>query len=101
MGFGVTAPTTAESERVAVRLGLGVRWREYDDGIVVYVPATCETHILPPHFAAFFRASSARFFESPQSVHTLAGTSREVAISPNAGEFADELISLKIFDADN
>lgn len=24
----------------------GVRWRHWDDGIAVFVPATCETHVL-------------------------------------------------------
>jgi hypothetical protein len=24
----------------------GVRWRHWDDGIAVFIPATCETHVL-------------------------------------------------------
>lgn len=29
-----------------LRIKAGVQWRAFDDGLVVYVPETCETHLL-------------------------------------------------------
>ena len=29
-----------------LRIKAGVKWRVFDDGLVVYVPETCETHLL-------------------------------------------------------
>jgi len=73
-----------------MRIGSGVKWREYDDGIVVYVPATCESHILAKHFAPFFHASS-----------PLEPFDCEVAISSFPVQFVEELVSLKILDPGN
>ena len=102
VGSGVAAQTMAGSDELcAFRLGQGVKWREYDDGIVVYVPATCETHILQPHFAAFFRASELQSVEPVKGINTVAQSSGDAAGPGLSGQFAEELVLLKIFDAGN
>lgn len=46
------ASSTPQAERfdtfvsTKLRIADGVKWRVYSDGIVVFVAATCETHIL-------------------------------------------------------
>ena len=39
-----------------LRLGRGVRWLSYPDGLVVYVDETCEMHLLPIVFAPLLNA---------------------------------------------
>ena len=36
------------------RLAEGIRWRAWDDGIAVFIPSTCETHILSPELLPLF-----------------------------------------------
>ena len=85
----------------SVRLGVGTKWRAYEDGVVVYVPATCETHILEPQFAAFFRSVAAQLsgVENGDPADDQAfGAGAEPLI---AGSFVQELVSLKILDVVN
>ena len=79
----------------------GVKWREYDDGIVVYVPATCETHILAKHFSAFFHASSPLAASLKSGAGTLETFDCEAASSSFPVQFVEELLSLKILDSGN
>ncbi len=39
-----------------LRLALGVSWRCFPDGIVVYVAETCETHLLSCQFKSLLEA---------------------------------------------
>ena len=82
-----------------MQLGRGVKWRAYEDGIVVYVPATCETHVLPPHYAVFFRSCSSPCVETASGINTLAEDSIDVVDALASREFAKELTTLKILDA--
>ena len=84
-----------------MQLGRGVKWRAYDDGIVAYVPATCETHILPPHFAAFFRSVASWSSGPVKTANTLAQDSSETPAPGVEDQFISELIALKILDAGN
>ena len=85
----------------SVRFGRGVKWRAYEDGIVVYVPATCETHILEPQFAAFFRSIASRPFEVENSNPMGEDTFDAVDEPGDAGSLVQELVSLKIIDVVN
>lgn len=93
------APTI--DKRGSVRFSQGVKWRAYKDGIVVYAPATCETHILEPQFAAFFRAIACRPSEVENDHPLDEKTFGAVAESWMAGSFVQELVSLKILDVGN
>ena len=93
------APTI--DERGSVRFSQGVKWRAYEDGIVVYAPATCETHILEPQFAAFFRAIASQSSEVVNDHPTDEKEFGAVAESWMAESFVQELVSLKILDVGN
>ena len=41
------------------RLADGIRWRAWDDGIAVFIPLTCETHILSPELLPLFESGGA------------------------------------------
>ena len=88
-------------KRGSVRFGRGVNWRAYEDGIVVYVPATCETHILEPQFAAFFRSIAFRPSEVENSNSMGEDAFDAVAEPWDAGSLVQELVSLKIIDVVN
>jgi hypothetical protein len=76
-----------------------VRWRSYPDGVALFVPQTCEAHLLPLDFLGLL--------ESPSQVQIVA---EEDVIEPIAGpvagematrvsrRFVDELVQLKIFE---
>jgi hypothetical protein len=100
LGSGVTEPTVP-CDPFVMRICSGVKWREYDDGIVVYVPATCESHILAKHFATFFHASSPLAASLKSETGTLEQFDREAAISSFSVQFVEELVSLKILDPGN
>ena len=84
-----------------MRFSKGVKWRAYRDGIVVYAPSTCETHILEPQFAAFFRsvASQRLNFENNGEANEM--TSDAVAEAGMVESLVRELVSLKIIDLGN
>lgn len=84
-----------------MRLNDGVKWRTFDDGLVVYVPATCETHILPPHFAAFFCALTSQKGALPFNLDALNLTCIESGFPVVSDQLIEELISLKIVGSVN
>ena len=88
-------------KRGSVRFGRGVQWRAYEDGIVVYVPATCETHILEPQFAAFFHSLASRRSEVENSNPMGEDTFEAVDEQGDAASLVQELVSLKIIDVVN
>ena len=81
--------------------GHGVKWREYEDGVVVYVAATCETHILEPQFAAFFRLVASQASKPGAGNNELPESPSEFRDPLITGSFLQELVSLKILDPGN
>ena len=84
---------------VSVRISSHVKFRICEDGIVVFVPATCETHILSLSLGPLFQhcpavigvvndGSDAEGGDGHESV-------RRVFVSPH---IVKELVGLKIFD---
>lgn len=75
-----------------LRIKAGVQWRAFDDGLVVYVPETCETHLLDTAWlqalAGFDAAASTAASQS--SLHP--------APAITAAEW-QSLVDLKILDA--
>lgn len=43
---------------IKLLIASGVHWRHWDDGIVVFVSATCETHVLSPSLLPIFQENS-------------------------------------------
>ena len=83
----------------SVRISSHVKFRVCEDGIVVFVPATCETHILslslsplfqhdPAVIGVVYDGSDAEWGDGHESV-------RRVFVSPH---IVKELVGLKIFD---
>ncbi len=91
----------APRELRGMKFGNGVKWRAYDDGVVVYVPASCETHVLPPHFAAFFRSVDSNSAKPTTAFITLAADSSTIPPMGIDEPFLSELVALKILDAGN
>lgn len=82
-----------------MKLRSGVKWRAYGDGVVVYVPATCETHVLAPELADIICSRTAESSGPAGGVDSLAVDFTETSASGVADQFIDELIALKILDA--
>jgi hypothetical protein len=100
LGFGAMERTIL-CDPFVMRIGSGVKWRVYDDGIVVYVPATCETHVLATHFVSLFHASSMLAASRKSEMGTLEEFDREAVISSLSVQFIEELVLLKILDPGN
>ena len=84
---------------VSVRVSSHVKCRICEDGIVVFVPATCETHILSTSLSSLFKHEAAEIGVvddgSDAEVGDGHGSVRRVFVSPH---IVNELVGLKIFD---
>ena len=76
------------------RPSAGLRLRTYPDGVVVYVPSTCETHLLPPAFASLFDTTTFAVGNPGDNARRMSSPG---PIEPSA-EHLDELVRLKIFE---
>ncbi len=77
----------------------GLKWRAYDDGVVVYVPTTCETHLLAPELASILRSGIPGSSESQGSAGRDTATFNAAFSSKVADQVIHDLIALKILDA--
>lgn len=85
----------------SLRVAASVKWIGYADGVVAYVPATCETHLLSPEFELVFNVGSV--IASADALHlsliTVGSDAKSgpqaVALSANA---CDELLNLQILE---
>jgi hypothetical protein len=76
-----------------------VRWRAYDDGVVVYVGETCETHIVAADFHGLLSAPQhAVIVDEPGVLATLPDTGDGVTAVQVSRALVNELVELKIFD---
>lgn len=82
------------SRRYAVAPGL--RWAAFDDGTVVYVGTTCETHALAPEFSALLGAPGDAVVIGADEVDADAAAEAAIVI-PAA--LAEQLAQLKILRA--
>lgn len=84
---------------VSVRISSHVKFRVCEDGIVVFIPATCETHILSTSLSSLFKREAAEIGViddgSGTEVGDGHGSVRRVLVSPH---IVKELVGLKIFD---
>ena len=76
----------------ALRIEAGVQWRAFGDGLVVYVPETCETHLLD---SAWLTALVGFDAAAPTAA---SDGSEHQAPAITAVEW-QSLVDLKIFDA--
>lgn len=75
-----------------------IKWRVCEDGIVVYVPATCETYVLDVGLQSFFSNDPRLIHSSDTLISDADGAvirSKELFLFR---PIAEELIDLKIFD---
>ena len=70
-----------------MRRSPSVKWRVFDDGLVVYVPATCETHLLPLELTPLFESMT---WELP--------VVDEIDSETAPPQLVKELINLKILE---
>ncbi len=90
------APPMLPSE---LKLRSEVQWRGYEDGVVVYVPETCETHILPVDFLGMLvTPQRVLVVEQDGVIEKLYNTSDGVLETRVSRSFVEELTDLKIFD---
>jgi hypothetical protein len=83
----------------ALRLGPGVLWRGYADGVAVFVPQTSESHILPPAFLGLLHAPHCvEIVEQDGVVENLPDDSDGQPGTRVSRSFVEELVELKIFD---
>ena len=82
-----------------MQLGRGVKWRAFDDGVVVYVPATCETHLLAPELAQIIGCRTPGSSGSAGGAGQPAVDFSSAGASEGAARFIPELVALKILDA--
>lgn len=75
-----------------LRIKVGVQWRAFDDGLVVYVPETCETHLLD---TAWLQALAG--FDAAAATAASQGSLHQ-APAITASEW-QSLVDLKILDA--
>ena len=84
---------------VSVRVSSHVKFRICEDGIVVFVPATCETHILSTSLGPLFQHDLAAITvvddRSDAEGDDGQGSVRRVFVAPH---IVKELVGLKIFD---
>jgi hypothetical protein len=76
----------------SLRIKSGVQWRAFDDGLVVYVPETCETHLLD---TAWLQALAG--FDAAAATAASQGSLHQ-APAFTASEW-QSLVDLKILDA--
>ncbi len=77
-------------------LSAGVLWKQWQDGIAVYVASTCETHVLSNELLPVFIDSLAA---SDQCCHAdQPDNASSVANVPVSQEILNLLASLKIID---
>jgi hypothetical protein len=82
-----------------LKLRAEVRWRAYDDGVVIYVGETCETHLLAAAFHGLLRApQSAQEVDDPGVLEPLPGSGDEIPAVRVSRGFVNELVGLKILD---
>ena len=86
-----------------LRIARGVRWREFADGVVVYVGETCETHLLPPDWSSLLEALSTGMDsdDAGNSGGADLGNARHTALTEFSDSVLRELADLKIFDRVN
>lgn len=77
-------------------LAAGVRWKQWQDGIAVYVASTCETHVLSSELLPVF-------IDSPASSNQCCQADQHDNLSSEANdpisqEILNLLASLKIID---
>lgn len=78
------------------RVGEGIKWRKWDDGIGVFVAATCETYVLSPLLLPIFLGDSAALEELAMAT-SVALNSNESS-EQRLGQLAKRLCELKILD---
>lgn len=79
-----------------------VRWRGYEDGVVVYVPETCATHILSMAFLGMLSAPHrVLVVEQDGVIEKLSNSFDDVLGMRVSRSFIEELAQLRIFDGLN
>ena len=80
-----------------LRLGLGVRWLSYSDGLVVYVGETCEMHLLPIVFAPLLNSpAKAVIVEGSEPVEAESANGIDGGEWRVSRNFIEEMLALKI-----
>ena len=77
-------------------LAAGVRWKQWQDGIAVYVASTCETHVLSSELLPVFMDSMTTSHQCCQAAQPDNASSE--ANDPISQEILNFLASLKIID---
>lgn len=76
-----------------------VRWRSYPDGVALFVPQTCEAHLLPLEFLGLLEMPTRVDIVAEEDViEPIAGSSAGDQATRVSRRFVDELVQLKIFE---
>ena len=76
-----------------------VRWRSYPDGVALFVPQTCEAHLLPLELLCLLEApAQVEIVAEDDVIESPAGPDTGAAAMRVSRQFVDELVQLKIFE---
>ncbi len=76
-----------------------VMFRVFDDGVVVYVAETCETHLFPCEYRELFEALAAAHFGAKSGFDRCPDTPPAAAVLRDTPiDSIDELIRMKILE---
>lgn len=81
-------------------LSKGVKWRSWADGIAVFVPSTCETHVFSPELFSVFQDGLIYFDGSPASADGPLGNIESSDPDPTLN-LLDLLKTLKIIEVND
>ena len=83
----------------ALTLRADVRWRSYPDGVALFVPQTCEAHLLPLEFLGLLEApTQVEIVAQEDVIEPIADSATEGVATRVSRKFVDELVQLKIFE---